>query len=483
MSISKKQVLNGVVWKSVQMVINQSFAFVVRLLLAKLLFPEEFGVVGMATVFTGFVQILTELGIGSSIIQKKDEELDEKHFSTAFWTGVLWSIALFLVMSFIIGPLAAKFYNEPILVSLIPVISTGILVSPINLVNKAQLAKRMDFKRIARIDNMATIFAGVLSLILAYFGAGVWSLAFNSTAIIIFAIPLYFRATGWYPKLIWDNTAFKELFSFGMFITATNMVNYLTNNLDYLIIGRLLNAELLGAYTLAFILTDTFKNRIMQVMNSVMYPFYGGIQDNLDQVRRYYLKVIEYNSIVVFPIMVFLVVYGHEVVYSFWGEKWMETIEPLKILAVSVMFHMMVNSNTVLIRGLGFPKLEMNLQIFKAVIFVPFLFVFIHFWGIRGAAWAVLVNKVIAVCLAQYTFNRLINVKISTAQFIRALQVPCIASIIAFGFGYIVQYYGIHFIVGGIIMSLAYMLVVWLFMKGELIAIVSSFRNKKQSLV
>ncbi|MGK9120871.1 lipopolysaccharide biosynthesis protein [Olivibacter jilunii] len=483
MSNSKKQILSGVVWKSVQMIVNQSFSFVVRLLLAKLLFPEEFGVVGMATVFTGFVQVLTELGIGSSIIQKKDGELDEKHFSTAFWTGVLWSVALFLVMSFMVAPLAAKFYNEPILITLIPVISTGILVSPINLVNRAQLAKKMDFKTIARIDNMATIFAGVLSLVLAYFGAGVWSLAFNSTATIVFAIPLYFKATGWYPKLIWDNIAFKELFGFGMFITATNIVNYLTNNLDYLIIGRLLNAELLGAYTLAFILTDTFKNRIMQVMNSVMYPFYGGIQDNVEQVRKYYLKVVEYNSIVVFPIMVFLVVYGQELVYSFWGAKWSETIDPLKILAVSVMFHMMVNSNTVLIRGLGYPKLEMNLQIFKAVIFVPFLYFFIHFWGIRGAAWAVLVNKVIAVGLAQYTFNRLINVKISTSQFLRALQVPCLASAAAFGLGYLVKYYSIHYIVGGGIMLLAYVLVVWLFMKGELATIVSAFRKKKQSLI
>src|SRR5690606_30412210 len=353
-------------------------------------------------------QILTELGIGSSIIQKKDQDLNEKHFSTAFWIGIIWSGGLFLFMSFVAAPLVAKFYGEPILLSLIPVISIGILLSPINLVNKAQLTKKMDFKTIARIDNIATIAAGTISLVLAYFGAGVWSLAFNSIAIILFSIPQYFRASGWYPKFIWDNGAFKELFNFGMFVTGTNIINYLTMNLDYLVIGKLLNAELLGAYTLAFILTDTFKNRIMQVMNSVMYPFYGGIQSDLDQVRKYYLKVIEYNSIVVFPFMIFLLVYGHQLVYSFWGEQWHDTIAPLKILAVCVMFHMMVNSNTVLIRGLGYPKLEMTLQLVKAIMFIPFLIVFIKLWGITGAAWAVLVNKVMAVGLAQYTFNSLI---------------------------------------------------------------------------
>ena len=479
MSNSKIKLLNGVVWKSIQMMINQSFAFIVRLLLAKMLYPEEFGVVGMAVIFTGFVQILTELGIGSSIIQKKDQDLNEKHFSTAFWIGIIWSGGLFLFMSFVAAPLVAKFYGEPILLSLIPVISIGILLSPINLVNKAQLTKKMDFKTIARIDNIATIAAGTISLVLAYFGAGVWSLAFNSIAIILFAIPPYFRASGWYPKFIWDNGAFKELFNFGMFVTATNIINYLTINFDYLVIGKLLNAELLGAYTLAFILTDTFKNRIMQVMNSVMYPFYGGIQSDLDQVRKYYLKVIEYNSIVVFPFMIFLLVYGHQLVYSFWGEQWHDTIAPLKILAVSVMIHMMVNSNTVLIRGLGYPKLEMTLQLVKAIMFIPFLIVFIKLWGITGAAWAVLVNKVMAVGLAQYTFNSLINVKISARRFMKALQTPSLAAALSFALGYLLEEYHVHFLIGGTIMFIAYAFMVWVFLKHEIRHLVSFFRKKQ----
>src|SRR5690606_6642194 len=197
------------------------------------------------------------------------------------------------------------------------------------------------------------------------------------------------------------------------------------------------------------------------------------------QVRKYYLKVIEYNSIVVFPFMIFLLVYGHQLVYSFWGEQWHDTIAPLKILAVSVMFHMMVNSNTVLIRGLGYPKLEMTLQLVKAIMFIPFLIVFIKLWGITGAAWAVLVNKVMAVGLAQYTFNSLINVKISARRFMKALQTPSLAAALSFALGYLLEEYRVHFLIGGTIMFIAYAFMVWVFLKHEIRHLVSFFRKKQ----
>ena len=121
MDNSKGVVLKGVFWSSIQLVVNQSFTFVIRLVLAKLLFPEQFGIIGMATIFTGFVQVLNDLGIGAALVQKKDEDLTEAHFHTSFWTGVGWSFFLFILMSLLVGPLASIFYNQPILKTLVPV--------------------------------------------------------------------------------------------------------------------------------------------------------------------------------------------------------------------------------------------------------------------------------------------------------------------------------------------------------------------------
>ncbi len=484
MNKDKQLVAKGIFWSSVKMIVEQSFSFFVKLLLAKILFPEQFGIVGMATVFTGFVQVITDLGIGAALVQKRDEDLRPSHFYTAFTTGIVFSTVLFLAMSFAVAPFAARFYDQEMLRSLIPIISIGILLSPINLVNKAQLIKRMDFKSISKIENTSSITAGVLALTAAYFGAGIWSLAVLPVITILIAVPQYFNKTKWLPKLLWDKLAFSEIFGFGIYTTGTNVVNYIINNIDYLIIGKMLNAELLGAYTLAFVLTDSFRAKIMSVLNSVMYPLYSKKQNDPDALRRWYLKVIEYNSIIVYPLMLLFVLFGRELVVFFFGDKWESAIVPLKILACAVFFHMMVNSNTVLIRGLGFPKLELKLQVFKAAIFVVTLYFFIANWGITGAALAVLFNKVLAVVVAQFTFKYLLNIQITTIRFLKALKVPIVASVIAGALGYLLFYIGHwNLIVCMGLVGVSYLAAVWLMMKQELLHQFNQFRSLRKRKV
>jgi teichuronic acid exporter len=126
------------------------------------------------------VQVLNDLGVGAALVQRKAEDLRNEHYHTAFWVGVIWSVFLFLIMSVGVSQLAASFYHEPMLRQIIPVLSIGILFSPVNLVHKAQLTKQMNFKKLAFIDNTSNILAGTISLVIALMGAGVWSLVFNS---------------------------------------------------------------------------------------------------------------------------------------------------------------------------------------------------------------------------------------------------------------------------------------------------------------
>lgn len=476
----KKLVMNGMVWNAIQMAISQVFTVVIRMVLAKLLFPEQFGIVGMALVFTNLVQMLNDIGIGAALVQKKEEELTEAHYHTAFWTGVVWSIALYLIVSFLLAPVAASFYNQPILISIIPALSIGILSSPINLVQQAQLTKKMNFKRIAIINNYATIFSGILSLALALLGAGIWSLVFNSVASFVITMPLFFMATRWRPKWTWNKQAFKDIFGFGAYTTGTNVIGYVMNNIDYFLIGKLLSAGPLGIYTLAFVLTDTFRSKLMAVINNVMYPLYSKKQDDTTALKKYYLKVIEYNSLAIYPIMLFFMIYGDSFILSFFGEKWSDTIVPLKILSGSVMLHMLVNSNTVLIRGLGKADLEMKLQLFKAVIFIPTLAAGIWYYGIEGAAWAILINKFLAVLIAQYTFNYLLNIKMSTGEFLKCLKVPFIASAVSLAVCLSLYKLQLHYIIGGCLIAGVYATTVWALMKNELKKQIKELRNLKK---
>lgn len=475
----KGKVVTGVFWNVVQLLVNRSFDFAIKLILARLLFPDQFGIVGMATVFTSFVQVFNDLGIGAALVQRKEEQLNEEHYHTSFWTGVIWSAGIYLLIFFVVAPLAAAFYKEPILNSIIPVLSIGVLSSPINLVHNAQLTKQMNFKKLAFISNVSTIFSGVLALILAYLGFGVWALVFNSVATFIVAMPLYFKATGWFPKFIWSKQAFHDIFGFGVYTTGTNLFNNLIQKVDYLLIGKLLSASALGTYTLAFVLTDTFRSQLMNIMNKVMYPVYGKKQDDPISLKRYYLNVVKYNSVVIYPIMLFLVVLGEPFIINFFGNKWQGTILPLKILALSVMVHMMVNSHGSLIRGLGRPKLEMNIQLFKALcLYVPLISLGIYQYGIIGAAYAYLVNKGFEVIIAQYFLKKLLN--ISFLELLSALKAPLVASVVAFSISYSIYNAKVHFIICAFSLAVSYAGVIWLFMKSEINVQFQQYRKKNK---
>lgn len=481
MNSSKRLLVKGAFWNAVQLTVNQVFTFGIKLLLAKLLLPQQFGIIGMATVFSGFVQVFNDLGIGAALVQRKDEDLREEHFHTAFWTGVGWSFILYIIISVICGPLVAEFYHQPILTKLIPVLSLGILSSPVNLVHKAQLTKQMDFKKMAVIENIGNIAAGLISLILAYMGAGVWALAFDSVAIIVLVMPLYFRATGWKPKFIWSKKAFKDVFGFGIFTTGTNVLNYMMNNTDYLLIGKLLSAQALGAYTFAFVLTDTFRGRLMAVINNVMYPFYGRNQSNPELLKKYYLKVVSYNCVLIFPIMLFMYSLGQPFIFNFFGSKWHDTIVPLRILAVSVMVHMLVNSNTALIRGMGRPGLEMKLQLIKSFIFVPTLAVGIFKYGIIGAAWAILINKVVAVIIAQYTFKYLLNMRVKVIELFNSIKQPFIGMAVAYGIVYLLyNVLHLYYIIAAVALFGSYSLIIWYTMGAEIKAQIQEFKQSRK---
>ena len=461
-----------------QLVINKFFAFAIKLVLAKLLFPEQFGLVGMAAVFTSFVQVFNQLGLGAALVQRKDENLNEAHFHTAFWTGAVWSVFIYLLVSLVAAPLAATFYGEPLLRSLIPILSLGILAGPVNLVHRAQLTKRMDFKKLAFISNSSTIFSGSLALALAFMGAGVWSLVFNSVASFLIVMPLYFRATKWTPKLIWEKQAFKDIFGFGVYTTGTSFLNNLLANLDYLLIGKLVSASALGVYTFAFVLTDVFRNQITTMMNKVMYPVYGRHQDDPALLKKYYLKVVMYNSLIVYPIMVLLISLGEPLILNFFGSKWQGAILPMKILAFSVLIHMTVSGHASLLRGQGLPRLELKLQFFKAVfLYAPLITLGVYQYGIIGAAWACVVYKALEVILAQYYLKKIVD--ISVRDLLMHIKTPVLAGMVSFALTYALYSAGLHYIICAVALVLSYGGIVMLSMHAELIGQLKELRKGK----
>lgn len=475
----KSKIVSGLIWNVVQLAVNKFFAFIVKLVLAKILFPEDFGLVGMAIVFISFVQVFNELGIGAAIVQRKEEHLREAHYHTVFWTGVIWSVAVYLLLVFVMAPLASNFYQQPLLRQIIPFLSLGVLSSPVNLIHRAQLTRQMNFKRLALINNISGISAGLLSLTLAILGAGIWSLVFNTLAGFFIAMPLFFITTRWTPKLIWEKEAFNDIFGFGMYTSGSNLLNNLLSNLDYLLIGKLVSAHALGVYTFAFVLTDTFRGQIFSMINNVMYPVYGIKQDDPQALKNYYLKVVLYNSLIMFPVMVFFISLGEPFILTLFGDKWMESVILMKILAFSVIIHTIVGSHASLIRGMGYPRLEMKLQMIKVVlVFAPFLFVGVYYFGVLGAAVATVCYKLVEVILAQYYLRKLVHVTIQ--DILVTIKAPFLAGLAAFALSSFLYNSGLHAIICGLALFVCYGALVWWIMSDEIKSQVAVLTRKRQ---
>jgi teichuronic acid exporter len=475
---SSQKLFAGIFWSAIEVLIKRVLDLAIKLVLARMLFPEDFGVIGMATVLTSLIQVLNDAGMGSALIQRKKDELREEHFHTVFWTGVAWSIILYLLVSFIIGPMAATFYNTPVLKSIIPVLSLSILSSSVNVVHKAQLMRDLKFKKIALINNLGSVFSGTLSIILAFAGFGVWALVFNAVASFVIMMPMFFIATGWKPLFMWEKEAFRDIFGFGAYTTGTLVINNISSNMDYLIIGKLLSAAVLGTYTLAYMLTKLVNAQVASMLNRVMFPFYSSIQSDIDKVKQHYIDIIKYYSILIYPIMLTLIIFGEPIVFYCFGSKWNETIPPMKILAFSVLVDAMSSGDGLLFRSIGKAKLEMQVQTFVSLfIYIPSIVIGTYLNGAVGAAFGILGASLIKLLIAQLLLKKFFN--IAFIDLFRALK----PSIIAFSGTFLIIstlliYVHINFFFLLILLLFVYFLIAGLFIKNDLVKILIKFKNK-----
>lgn len=427
--MDNKKIISGIKWTSIQFAIDAIFRFSIRLILARLLFPEQFGLIGMASIFIAVASAASELGMGEALIQKENDDEAKVMYPTAFWAGLMWGVGLFLIMSLVVGPFAAYFYDEPILLKLVPALSIGILLRPLNLINNVILIRSMEFKAVAKILNISSFIAGILAITAAYFNFGVWALVVNSVVAVAISVPLFFSATNWIPKKEWNFQHFKTIFRFGAYSTSTRIFSTLTYNVDNLLIGKLLGASFLGSYTLAFSLTEQLRQVISSVLNKVMYPVFGKNQKNEEKLKNYFLKIINFNAIVIYPLMTFFLLFAEEIIIGFFGNQWEKAIVPLQILSIAMMVHLLVNSFASLLRGLGKPKLEMKIIMTLTIfILLPGLTFGIIYFGLNGAAYAILVNKIALAITGLIVLKKQISVQIY--EVIKAIKGAVISVIV-----------------------------------------------------
>lgn len=389
----------------------RGMGYIVQLILARLLLPQAFGLIGMATVFTSLIGTIGDLGLAAALIQLKQERISGVHYDTAFWLSLLFNSVVFLIFATAIGPLAAAFYAQPLLNSVVPILGLTECIRSLGIVPRIRLTRGLQFRTLTLVETAASVAGGISAVALAISGAGVWSIVAQGLIAAVIQLPVLWQVTGWRPRMTFSRRALSDVFGFSVFDVLQRTVNYLTNNVDYLLVGKLLGAEPLGVYTLAFMMTDTFRQQIMAVSNRVMFPVYGRLQDDAVAIRGYYLKAIRYNSLLVTLAMLVLAGFARPLISVVLGTRWESAAFPIQAIAIASTIHAIGGTSESVLRGIGRVRLNFRLSLAKTVaVTIPAFAIFIYYLGINGAAMAVVIHKSVSRLMYQYYMRKLIGV-------------------------------------------------------------------------
>ncbi len=452
----------GVGWAGTSQVVTQAFQFAVRIILARLLVPKDFGVIGMALIFTALIQTVNELGLSAAIIQRKD--INKKHLSTSFWISIFMGVILCIV-AVIASPFIADFFKERLVQPVISILSLGFILGSFGAVHRTLLAKKIDFKSVAITETGAAAFSGIVSVVLALFGFGVWSLVIGSLVGSFGRSALLWLRCPWRPSMIFDLKSFKELFGFGKNVMGSRILNYINANADYLLIGKFLDVTSLGLYTLAYQMAIFPLTRISFVIAGVAFPTFSTIQDDNARLRVGYLKLIKYTSLITFPLLAGLAVVAPKFVPIAIGEKWVPMVLPLQILCIAGALKSVGTHVGSILLSKGRADIQFKWNIFATIV-IPIAVLIGVRYGIMGVATAITIISLSLFLIIQKITNRLID--LSFYEFFRALypatvcSVILIASVLAFQrLSLVISLRDVIFLVSSIVMgAMSYVLAI-----------------------
>lgn len=391
MSTLKDKAVKGVMWSAIERFGNQGIQFVIGLILARLLMPEDYGLIGMLLVFISVAQVFVEGGFSSALIRKTAPTGDD--YSTVFWFN-LGAALVFYTILFFAAPFIAGFYEQPLLEPLARVTGISIIISSFGIIQRTILTKRLDFKSQAKLNISAIVVSGVLGVICAWQGLGVWALAAQSLLRAMLVSAGFWVLSAWRPAFVFSKSSFKELFGFGSGLLASAFINAISENLYAIIIGKLYNAKSLGFYTRANQFQKLPVSSIYGAIGAVTYPVLSELRDDREKLRTAYRSMIRMVAFVLFPAMAILAIVAEPMVRVILTDKWLPCVPLLQILCIVGAFYPLHAINLDILKVKGRSDLFLTLEIIKQ--FLNVLMIVICFrWGVYGLVWGSVVLNVV----------------------------------------------------------------------------------------
>lgn len=384
----QKTAISAFKWSSISQVGRQILQLLTTSVLARILSPTDFGLLGMAIVFTGFIDLFRDLGLSSSVVQKK--EISNTFLYSLFWINIVFSIAATVIL-FIVSPSISSFYNEPKIELILKILSLNFLISGLGSLQKAFSERNLEFKALANIEICSAIIGSVAGIGCAFAGLGVWSLVFQTLIMTTVTTGFLWIITPWRPQRFFSWNDVKDVISYSLNLTGFNVFNYFIRNADNLLVGKFLGSQALGYYALAYRLMLFPLQNISRVFVRVMFPVFSKIQDDNSQLRIAYLKTISSISFITFPLMLGLVATADPLISTFFGSQWKPVASILTILAPLGMIQSIQTTLGSIYQSKGRTDLMFRWEILDGALTITAFLVGLK-WGILGVAIAYVVT-------------------------------------------------------------------------------------------
>jgi len=401
----KNKTLNALLWSAADRIGLQGIQFVISIILARLLLPEEFGLIAMLAIFLGIADAFINSGFGHALIQKKEAtHVDE---CSIFYFNVLVGFLAAALLS-LAAPWVADFYNQPQLILMIYALSFNLILSALGLVQVTLLSKHLNFKVQQKVSFISAIGSGTIGVTMALTGFGVWSLVIMQLSNTLFRTSLLWLFNTWRPSWTFSFDALRSMFGFGSRIFFVGLANALFVNIYSLVIAKLFSPMALGFYTRAESLQRLPVLSIAGVINQVTFPMFSSIQDDKPRLKRALSKALNMMELIVFPMMVGLAIVAKPLVLVLLTEKWLPSVPYLQLFCVLGMLYPIQVINLSVLNAQGRSDLFLRVQVMQYIL-ITINVLITYRWGIAAMIYGQIVISFLACYLCAYYNQKMLD--------------------------------------------------------------------------
>lgn len=401
----KDKTVKGTIWSGIDNVAQFGVTFLVSIVLARLLTPDDYGLIGIIAIFTSVCTALINGGFTTALIRKKDATDDD--YNTAFIVNLGISLLLYVVI-YLSSPFIADFFHREVLVALTRVSSLGMIIGALGLVQQTRLTKRIDFKTQTKITIVASVVSGIVGITMALIGFGVWSLVAQSLTSQGLRTILLWVANKWTPQLRFSSESFHELFGFGWKMMVSQVLDTIWKELYQVVVGKFYSPATLGQYTRAKQFSTLFSSNLTTVIQRVTYPVLSTIQDDKERMIYAYRRIIKVTMFITAISMFFLGAISEPLLYCLIGPKWHEAATYLPLICLIGSFYPLHAINLNMLQVQGRSDLFLGLEIIKKIIgILPLSVCFMY--GVMPMLYVSVLTSIFSYFLNSYFPGKLLG--------------------------------------------------------------------------